>query len=896
MKVADELLGWDSCFASFYSEDENKLYTICLIDIINGERKEAPPAPGGTEPTPITAQTLAKGAQLILREETKRNEAVSLVPFGNETKKSASLMFVPIRNKERNVGILSIQSYTINAYDNNDLELLQVLADFGGGAIERSFKQAEQIRKNEEFLRLLSYQMPIILWTTDRELRFTLSVGVGLEKINLKPNQVVGMTLFEYYQTNDPTFPIIAMHKRAIQGESISGEIEWKGRLFYTYVEPIYDTEGEVRGCIGLGYDVTERKMAEKELNKFKMAIEQTGDMVIISDKNDKIEYVNTAFEIMTGYSKDEVIGKTPHLLHSGKHNDEFYANILKTLLSGSIFRGMIIDKKKNEDLFYQEITASPLKDEQGNILHFVTTGKNITESVRSEIETKAKMRHISTIHEAARLAMEANQPQKLARSILDLLSQVMSVDAFAFVDYDLATDNLMEILQADTIDGEFKIWETNITHSAKDDALLDRVRNGEPIIELRKPGEKVETDLTPFGDKNHRSASLLIAPIPFKRETKGIITIQSYKYNAYDHNDLEIFADIANVVGVALSRMKAEETLRKSEEIYRRAISFAQGVPYQRDYRLNAYTFIGEGIKEVTGYASEEFTTELLDKIIQERVLRGELAGLSSEEAAQLARAGKVRKWQADYRILTRDGQTRWLSDYAIPLKASKGMPLGAIGILQDITDRKRAEEELKYVHQIYRKAIENAEGVTYRLDYSKNGYLYIDEGIEKLYGVPAHKFSRSLLASMSREIIMTDPEAPGTFNEYVKSFKEGKINRYRADLRIMTPQGEEKWISDCSVPIRDDKTGQVIGSLGILQDITFRKRAEEALKRRAEIMARYQSAIVQFATQEFSTLTEALKNITEISAKTLEVERVSVWFFNQAWTESTCYDNIRI
>ncbi|MCD6385062.1 GGDEF domain-containing protein [Candidatus Sumerlaeota bacterium] len=145
---------------------------------------------------------------------------------------------------------------------------------------------------------------------------------------------------------------------------------------------------------------------------------------------------------------------------------------------------------------------------------------------------------------------------------------------------------------------------------------------------------------------------------------------------------------------------------------------------------------------------------------------------------------------------------------------------------------ERRKAEEELKYVHDIYRRAIENAQGVPYRYNYSDERYIFIGEGCENLLGIKPQDLTHSKLKEIVKEIVPIDPEAPSDIYEYIEAFRQGKIERYRVDLKIETPAGEEKWISDCSVPIRDKNTGEVIGSLGILQDITERKRAEEELR----------------------------------------------------------------
>jgi PAS domain S-box-containing protein len=105
------------------------------------------------------------------------------------------------------------------------------------------------------------------------------------------------------------------------------------------------------------------RKLVEKELHKFKLAIEQTEDIIVITDKDGFIEYVNPAYEKVTGYRADEVIGKTPRIIKSGHHDKSVYDSLWKTLRTGRTFHVEFINKKKSGDLFYEQQTISPILD-----------------------------------------------------------------------------------------------------------------------------------------------------------------------------------------------------------------------------------------------------------------------------------------------------------------------------------------------------------------------------------------------------------------------------------------------------------------------------------------------------------------------------------------------------
>jgi len=117
--------------------------------------------------------------------------------------------------------------------------------------------------------------------------------------------------------------------------------------------------------------------------------VEQTDDSVVITDPEGRIEYVNRAFEQQTGFTKEEAIGKTPRLLKSGKQDRAFYKQLWDTIRAGKVFRGVLINRRKDGSVYYEEKTITPLLNAKGAIVHYVSTGKDITPRMRSEEERR---------------------------------------------------------------------------------------------------------------------------------------------------------------------------------------------------------------------------------------------------------------------------------------------------------------------------------------------------------------------------------------------------------------------------------------------------------------------------------------------------------------------------
>jgi signal transduction histidine kinase/CheY-like chemotaxis protein len=149
--AADRLLGWDACLMDLYSPDTGTLTQVLHADVMDGQRKECPADYVARSPSALARKTLQEGGQLVLKNDPTRMRPEGQ-PFGDTSRPSASILFVPIRYRTTVIGILSIQSYTPDAYDQRSLETLQALADHCGGALDR-IRIEEDLRSAQEQLR-----------------------------------------------------------------------------------------------------------------------------------------------------------------------------------------------------------------------------------------------------------------------------------------------------------------------------------------------------------------------------------------------------------------------------------------------------------------------------------------------------------------------------------------------------------------------------------------------------------------------------------------------------------------------------------------------------------------------------------------------------------------------
>ncbi len=182
-------------------------------------------------------------------------------------------------------------------------------------------------------------------------------------------------------------------------------------------------------------------------------------------------------------------------------------------------------------------------------------------------------------------------------------------------------------------------------------------------------------------------------------------------------------------------------------------------------------------------------------------------------------------------------DGRTYRLR--AHPVRDEQGAVLGVVKLGTDITERKRAHEAVAQSQDLYRQAIESAAAVPYRRDHRTGDYDFVGAGIGELLDISPEEFSVIAFRAMIRERVNTHPEAPVEWLDYDRAYARGQVSHFRADYRVVTPAGREKWLSDAATAIRDGQTGDLIASLGFLQDVTERKLAEQRILRLTRLYA---------------------------------------------------------
>lgn len=190
--------------------------------------------------------------------------------------------------------------------------------------------------------------------------------------------------------------------------------------------EPVHDEHGQVVRVQGAFQDVTKRHEREQHLRRLAQIIDQSPATVVVTDLKGLIEYVNPAFEESSGYSRAEVLGQTPARIKGGNMPGAVYRELWETITSGRVWTGELQNRRKNGTLYWESMVISPLRDERGQIIHYVAINQDITALKQAELELRASRDELMSLLES-RKALINSLPAHIA--LLDAEGTIIDVN-----------------------------------------------------------------------------------------------------------------------------------------------------------------------------------------------------------------------------------------------------------------------------------------------------------------------------------------------------------------------------------------------------------------------------------------------------------------------------------
>jgi diguanylate cyclase (GGDEF)-like protein/PAS domain S-box-containing protein len=296
--------------------------------------------------------------------------------------------------------------------------------------LERVEEHRQDLQHQLRFLQVLIDAMPNPIFFKDAGGRY-LGCNRAFEAFVGSPrSKLVGKSVFDlaphdlaevYHRADAELFDRGAGEVQTYESSALFADGSRHEVIFYKATFP--DADGRLGGLVGTLFDISERKKAEGQLRKLSRAVQQSPNVVVVTDARGSIEYVNPMFTQVTGYTPEEAIGQNSRLLNAGDTPAEYFRTLWETITAGHEWRGEFHNRKKNGEFYWENALISPLKTPEGTITHFVAVKEDIT--ARKLAERRQKL----TAQVFSLLSLPNEKTDKI-RDILQLVRDFTGCEA----------------------------------------------------------------------------------------------------------------------------------------------------------------------------------------------------------------------------------------------------------------------------------------------------------------------------------------------------------------------------------------------------------------------------------------------------------------------------------
>jgi PAS domain S-box-containing protein len=445
-------------------------------------------------------------------------------------------------------------------------ELRAVVLSLEAEIAERERAEA-MLRESEARLRILVEQVPAVLWTTDRELRYTSSEGAGLASVHVRPGQLVGQLVAGATGGEELQAGVVLdAHQRALAGEGVTYRFRWDDAYFEGYIEPLRDEDGAIAGCIGVALDITARVRLEEvqreREQQYRNIFESTSDgMVIINERGEIID-ANPAACKMSGYAYEEFVHLSPATFIDSEQREPL-ERFFQAVLGGRRLERQASGIRKDGSEFDLEIRASQFQ--YAGEQHVLAVLRDVTERVRSfqllEQRVRERTRELSALLAFSRQASSTLEVRPLMELVVEEVSKLVD-----------ATGVSLLMLEGETLKmaahrGPLPASTAEQVRLTVNDPALRSMLLSDPtpivLSDVQLEGEQAEAVRRAGGhlmDQEDALHSIMWIPLVVKGTLIGGLGIGHRNPDMYTERDAGLVQAIASQAAVALENARLYE------------------------------------------------------------------------------------------------------------------------------------------------------------------------------------------------------------------------------------------------------------------------------------------------------------------------------------------------
>ena len=782
-RLISQVIYAGNCFVMLHDPVSDLIHYEFWVD-----KYDSPPPPHLASKG-FSGYVLRTSQPLLLTEELRKRmcEQGDAEQIGRP---SPSWLGVPLLTPSRTIGVLVLQHYEDeHAYSERDLEFLSSIGDQLALAIERK-RTEEGLRESESLLAASQRITHLGSWVVD----LTGSDDLDENQVHWSDEhyRIFGFEPGQVEVSSETFYNSVHPDDRTRVGEELREAIKQRRpydiehriilpdgceRIVQGRAEMVLDNNtGKPIKLLGSVQDITERKQAEKVLREseesYRELVENAIDMIYTQDLDGNYTSINRAAERITGYTKEETL--TRNLAHSvaPEQREKIAAQMKAAILSG-------------------------------------------TDATAYELEIVAKDGHRVAVEVNTRIIHENGVPvgvQGIARDITERKRVEESLRE-AEEKYRNIFENAVDGIFRTTADGRF------ITANPAMASMLG-YDSPEELIQAQSDGDKPNCldpqrreEFTRLLDEHD-----LISGFEYqaRRKDGSSIWLSDGVRAARDESGKLLYYEgfTKDITDRKLADGELQLAQRRVEDI----VHSVDGIVWEADAKTFTFTFVSKQAEQILGYPIQRW--------LDEPTFWPDHIHPDDREAALkfcVDSTKSLAPHQFEYRMLAQDGREVWLSDI-VTVVAEAGRPVKLRGIMTDITERKRSDDELRESEEKYRTILENIEDGYFEVDVAGN-FTFFNDSLCGIFGYP-----RDEMSGMNNREYMDDQNARKIYQTFNEVYRTGKPAT-AFDWETIRKDGTGRFI-EASVSRREDSTGQPIGFRGIVRDITERKRTDEALR----------------------------------------------------------------